>query len=197
MKERRGHSRDNGSRPKAACTRTGCGTTIRRRGGILRPIRWGWSMGRRSTTMCDKTRDGTSIRGGEVCTYYTLPGGNTGIRCTGGSTYNPSGDSSSRRSTENVREDWPEYDACVAECLEGEPMTKLSSWHPISESTRAQCGIVSALAGKALKLPRPLGKVTTLGCRRSLCVSVLRKALWGQLDGLKFHGSRSSRWLCG
>jgi uncharacterized protein RhaS with RHS repeats len=106
---------------------------------------------------------------GEVCTYYTLPDGNTGIRCTGGSTYNPSGASSSQRSAENVREDWPEYDACVAQCLDSEPMTKLSSWYPISESTRAQCGIVSALAGKALKLPRPLGKVTTLGCRRSLC----------------------------
>ena len=55
--------RVNGCRPKAACTRTGCATTIPQRGGISGPTRWGWWMGHPSTATRSRTRGGTSIRG--------------------------------------------------------------------------------------------------------------------------------------
>ena len=55
-----------GSSLNPGCTRTGCGITIRRRGGISRPIRWDWWMGRVSMAMRSRIRGGMWTRGGLV-----------------------------------------------------------------------------------------------------------------------------------
>jgi RHS repeat-associated protein len=60
---------------------------------------------------------------GEEWRYYNLPDGNTGLRWSpGGANYCPSGDCASRKSTENIRDPWPEYEQCVESCLDSEPM---------------------------------------------------------------------------
>ncbi len=48
----------NGSRPRAACTKTGCATTTRRWGVIFKAIRWGWWMAHPSMGMLSRTRGG-------------------------------------------------------------------------------------------------------------------------------------------
>jgi hypothetical protein len=55
-------SPDNGSNPNPACTRTGCGITIRQRGGICRPTRSGWSTGRVCMGMLGRIRGGGLTR---------------------------------------------------------------------------------------------------------------------------------------
>ena len=64
-RSRRGF-RGSGSRRSRACTRTGCATTIRRRGGISSRTRWGSSMGRPSTAMRGRTLGGGRTRGGNT-----------------------------------------------------------------------------------------------------------------------------------
>jgi RHS repeat-associated protein len=51
---------------------------------------------------------------GKYCTYYSLPDGNTGIRCTGNTTFNPSGESSWISPDLNDRE--------LAECMDSCPL---------------------------------------------------------------------------
>lgn len=73
-------SRGSGSMHRAVCTRTGCGITIRQRGGICRPIRWGWSMGRVSMAMRGRTREAGWIRGGGNWTKGNDKGSRHGIQ---------------------------------------------------------------------------------------------------------------------
>ena len=60
---RRCASPASGSSPSPACTRTGCGITIRPPDATSRPIRWGWSMGRVFMGMRGRTRGGGRTRG--------------------------------------------------------------------------------------------------------------------------------------
>ena len=55
----------------------------------------------------------------------------------------------------------------------------------------------SAMIGGLLSTNAGGSNVVRYGSTRGLCVSVPRRALAVQLDGLKFHGSRSSIPLCG
>jgi RHS repeat-associated protein len=96
--------------------------------------------------------------------------GNELLDCNSGRPYCPPGeDCNWRNPTENIRDPWPEFDACVKACLEREPILDPKSWWPISKSYRAQCAIISGVTGKIFTLPFPGGRIVTNGCRRDLC----------------------------
>jgi hypothetical protein len=106
-------------------------------------------------------------RGEQAC-YTDIKTGEE--KCYGLSdTYCPSGRCASEPATSNVREDWPEYEQCIQTCLDSEPLTNPSSWLPLSESTRAQCAIVSFATAKTFRLPRGTAGLVTQGCRRDIC----------------------------
>jgi RHS repeat-associated protein len=106
---------------------------------------------------------------GERCYSYSLPDGNTGIRCTGGSTYNPSGAASLYSPASNIRDPWPELEECKKSCLD-EPWLEMNSW---IGGTRGACALPSIYAGLLIGNPYisfPYNSlVTTPSCREQMC----------------------------
>lgn len=83
-----------------------------------------------------------------------------------GSTYCPSGQCSTTNPAENIWQSWPEFEACE-KSLDSEPMFEVESWWPISESTHAQCPIISGVTGCVFKLPKFSRGLVTPSCRHN------------------------------